>query len=204
MSTYYQTMKKVFAADLFDGRFDAFGVKEHFTEETTEHARLLTDGHENYLWVYVDDDGFVERLTRYLPNGAPGKILAAIAEACDTQIVSEYEPQFWGFNTQEEWDAYQLGVAREHEREFRVEILKFVRGQPNDIRSGTIGMQQAEIAAKLVADDPTLLLAANHEELWAAIKTTYGRDHLVVVKLTPVELAAAKMHVTHSDDLPQA
>ena len=27
----------------------------------------------------------------------------AIAEAFDTGIVSEHEPQFWGFDTQEEW-----------------------------------------------------------------------------------------------------
>ena len=109
MSTDYRLLRKVPACDLFDGRLEEFGVREHVKPEaTTEKSRLLTDG-RNYLWVYIDDDGFVDCLTRYAPNGAPGKILNALANVFDTDIVSEYEPQFWGFDTQEEWDAWQEG-----------------------------------------------------------------------------------------------
>jgi hypothetical protein len=64
---------------------------------------MLTDG-RNYLWVYIDDDGFVS-FTRYAPNGNPGKILSAVDEAFETYIASEYEPQYWGFDTEEEWEA---------------------------------------------------------------------------------------------------
>jgi hypothetical protein len=46
------------------------------------------------------------------------KILQAICEAFDADIFSEYEPQFWGFDTQEEWDAWQRAIAKEHEDEF--------------------------------------------------------------------------------------
>jgi hypothetical protein len=92
MSTDYRLLGKVPACDLFDGHLEEFGVREHVKlEATTEKSRLLTDG-RNYLWVYIDDDGFVGCLTRYFPNGAPGKILNALANVFDTDIVSEYEP----------------------------------------------------------------------------------------------------------------
>jgi hypothetical protein len=42
-----------------------------------------------------------------MPNGAPGGILKAISEVFDTEIYSEHEPQFWGFDTEEEWEAWQ-------------------------------------------------------------------------------------------------
>ncbi len=63
----------------------------------------MTDG-RNFLAVYLTEDGFVDFLTVYGVD-APGKILHAISEAFDTEIFSEHEPQFWLFNTQEEWDA---------------------------------------------------------------------------------------------------
>ena len=34
----------------------------------------------------------------------PVFILSAVCQAFDTHIFSEYEPKFWGFDTQEEWD----------------------------------------------------------------------------------------------------
>src|SRR5262245_2563674 len=105
MSTYYRLPKKVPACDLFDGRLEEFGIREHVKPEaTTETSRLLTDG-RNYLWVYIDDDGFVDCLKRPTFDWAPRKILKALANVFDTDIVSEHEPQFWGFASQEEWDA---------------------------------------------------------------------------------------------------
>ena len=117
MSTDYRLLRKVPACDLFDGRLEEFGIREHVKPEaTTEKSRLLMDG-RNYMWAYVDDDGFVGCLTRYAPNGAPGKILNALANVFDTDIVSEYEPQFWGFDTQEEWDACMEKMSQKAEEE---------------------------------------------------------------------------------------
>src|SRR5262249_33361506 len=177
MSTDYCLLEKVPACDLFDGRLEAFGVREHVKpDETTERTRCLTDG-RNYLWVYIDDDGFVGCLTRYLPNGAPGKILNALANAFDIDIVSEYEPQFWGFDTQEEWDACMERMSRESEERFHLELLKYLRGEPNDIRPGTIGMIKAEIAKKLVENDPALLSPINKDKLHTEVESSYERDH---------------------------
>jgi hypothetical protein len=63
--------------------------------------RTLTDGQGNYLWVSINDDGSVAILTGYGRNDTDA-ILAAVAESFETEIFSEHEPQFWGFETNEE------------------------------------------------------------------------------------------------------
>jgi hypothetical protein len=178
MSTDFRLLRNIPASDLFDGRLEKFDVHEKFNDETDAQKRVLTDG-ENFLWLYVDDAGLISCLTRYFPNGNPDKILDAIADAFDTEIVSEYEPQFWGFDTHEEWDAWQRELSQAHEEEFYSDILKFLRGEPNDIAAGTIGMIKAQIAQKLVENDPTLLLPDNKEKFRAEIQSTYVRDHTV-------------------------
>jgi hypothetical protein len=112
MSTDYCLEKKIPAADVLDGRLMAFGVREQMSENTTEASKCLTDG-RNYIWFYIDDDGAVSCLSRYGGN-VPSKILQAIATIFDTDIFSEYEPQFWGFDSQEEWDAAmeQMGMGQ--------------------------------------------------------------------------------------------
>ena len=82
--------------------------------------------------------------------------------------------------------------------------MKYLRGEPNDIRPGTVGMIWAEIAKKLVEDDPELLLPTNKEKLRSKIDAICDRDHAVRIKLTPEQVAAAIMSVTHDDDLPSA
>jgi len=204
MSTDYRPLEKVRACDLFDGRLEAFGVREEIVlDGTTEGTRCLTDG-RNYLWAYINDDGLVSSLTRYFPGGAPGKILKAIAEACDTDIVSEYQPQYWGFDTQAEWDAAEEQMSRKADERFHAELLKYLRGEPNEIRPGTIGMIRAEIAKRLVENEPELLLPENKEKLRSEIDAVYDREHAVRVTLTPEEIAATVMSVTHEDDLPSA
>jgi hypothetical protein len=116
---------KVRLSDLLDGRLERFGVYDQMAEVTSDQQKCLTDGH-NFLWVYADDEGFVRSLTRNAGNGTPREILRAISEAFDTEIFSEHEPQFWGFDTQKEWDAWQDAFSKEHEDKFYADILKFV------------------------------------------------------------------------------
>ena len=171
-------------------------------DETTESLRSLTDG-RNYVWVDIDDDGFVDCISRYGWN-APGKILNAVADIFDTDIVSEYEPQFWGFDTQEEWDACMEKMSKEAEEKFHVELLKYLRGEPNDIGPGTIGMLEAEIAKTLVEKDPSLLLPINKDKLRNDVRSIYDREHAVKVTLGPKDLALVRMLSTDEDDLPRA
>jgi hypothetical protein len=202
MTTDYAPFNKIRARDLFDGRLDKFGIREQLTGDTTEASKCLTDG-RNCLWVYINDAGFVGSLTSYGAN-ASSKILNAIAQTFDTDIFSEYEPQFWGFDTKEQWDAWQDKLAKEHDDRFHAELLKYLRGEPNDIRPRSVGMRWAEIAKKLADDDPTLLLLENKGKLLDEARSIYNRDYAVTVTLSPEQIALVKMIATHEDDLPDA
>jgi hypothetical protein len=105
---------------------------------------------------------------------APQRILEAISDEFDVQIVSEYEPEFWGYETQSEWDAAWELIAREGEQDFYEQVEKFIRGENHNISSGTVGMIQAEIAKDLVARNPELLAADNRKHL---IKFIRGENH---------------------------
>jgi hypothetical protein len=154
LSTAYTTLKKVSAQELFDGRLEAYGVREQIVPDTTtDESRCLTYGN-NYMWASIKNDGFVGCVRRYGSGGAPAKILRAIAEAFDTDIVSEYEPQFWGFETQEEWDACMDQISKEHTERFYLEVLKYVRGESHSIGPTTIGMIKAKIARRLLRKIP--------------------------------------------------
>jgi hypothetical protein len=95
-------------------------------------------------------------------------------------------------------------INKEYDERFYSEIILYLRGEPHDIRPGTIGAIQAEIAKKLVEHDFTLLAPENKDELLRKITTVYDRDHAIKVKLSPEDIAFAKMVVTHEDDLPSA
>jgi hypothetical protein len=111
------------AEELFDGRLAPFGIKEHLSKDRGKGKRCLTDGRRNFLWVYIDGDGSVGCLTVYVPNGHPSQILSVIADVFKVRIHSEHEPQYWGFDTQEEWDVSQKKISQEHEDEFYCDIL---------------------------------------------------------------------------------
>jgi hypothetical protein len=204
MSTDFRPLTSIRMAELFDGRLERVGVWEHHPKsELAPNQKILTDG-SNYLHVYSKEKGLVSSFSRYMPNGNPGYILTAISDEFDVDIVSEYEPQFWGFDTQEEWDAYTEEMSRKHEEEYYIELLKYLRGEPNDIRQGTIGMIEAEIAKTLVEKDPSLLLPRNKDKLRNDVRSIYDREHAVKVTLGPKDLALVRMLSTDEDDLPRA
>jgi hypothetical protein len=124
----------------------------------------------------------------------PENILNAVAAVFDTDIVSEYEPQFWGFETKDEWDAAWEEMAREDEEKFHIELLKYARGEPNDIGPGTVGMLKAEIAKRLVEKDSSLLLPINRDQLRIEIQLIYDREHTVTVTLSPRDIASVRAY----------
>jgi hypothetical protein len=84
------------------------------------------------------------------------------------RIVSQRDPEFWGFKTLEELDQAR---SREENESFYRELRKYLDGRPNEIESGaeansrregapsvTVDLIKAQIAKQLVADDPPLLL----------------------------------------------
>ena len=168
MSTDFGLSERVRFSDLLDGRLEKFGVYQQMTWMTSHQQACLTDG-DNYLWVFANDEGFVSILTLNAGSGSPGGILNAIAEDFRTEIFSEHQPQYWGFDTQEGWDAWQHAIAKEHEDKFYADLLKFVADEPNGIRAGTVGEKWALIAKRLIAGDPGLVVPERRRELEEAI-----------------------------------
>ena len=202
MSTNFRPARTIPMEDLFDGRLGADGVCEAVVEgSTSSTTRCMTDGRTR-LWVYGDRN--VECMTRYAGGGSPGKILGKIAETFETDIYSEYDPRFWGFDTQAEWDAWQERAAKESRAKFCAEIIKFVLGQPNDIDEGTVGMLQAEIARELVAVSPDLVLPDRTEDLMASVERTYNERRAMSVTLADEDIALATLALTHENAVPSA
>lgn len=131
MSTDFTPGRRILAHDLFDRRLAKFGVHEWVTPKEDQapndgqeddlgvwftsqddQNRTLTDAQGNYLWVSIDSDGSVAIFTRYGRNDADA-ILAAVAEAFGTKIFSEHEPQFWGFETNEQLDGHIREISLE-------------------------------------------------------------------------------------------
>ena len=202
MSTYYGLRKSIKADELFDGRLEAFGVREEVRPEgaadrfppymKVREVRYLTDG-RNSMEVVVYENGVPDLRVRNLWCAPEKEIFHAIAEAFDTDIVTEHQPEFWGFDTQEEWDAYEKRIHEEYERQFHAELLKHLRGEPSNIQPGTIGMKMAEIAKALVEKDPSLMEPENRDKLMGEIDAIYDRDYAVKVTLTPEEVADAEV-----------
>jgi hypothetical protein len=186
MSMYYGLRKSIKADELFDGHLDLYGVFEEGGSEgaadrfppymKVKEVRYLTDG-RNSMEVVVYENGVPDLTVRNLWCAPEREIFYAIAEAFDSDIVTEHQPEFWGFDTQEEWDEWNEQRAREDQDRFHTELLKYLRGEPNDIGPGTIGMIWAEIAKKLVNKDPALLLLTNKDKLRTEVDTIYDREH---------------------------
>jgi hypothetical protein len=170
MSTRYLPPKPMLIAELFDGRLEEFGVHEFIDPEATDGMRFLTDG-QVYMWVFGDDHGFVADIVGCSCCGT-GEILEAVAAAFDTHLVPEDDPRYR--------DA-QLAAWDEGEKIFVRKILKYLRGEPHDIRPGTDDMLYAEIAKRLVEDDPSLLLPGRHAWLFAEMEATF--QHLTMHQL---------------------
>jgi hypothetical protein len=150
------------SVDLFDGRLETFGVREHVTEATNMQSRMLTDGSE-YLEVNVCADGLVGTFTRRGRNAfGKSKILHIIGKVFDVEIASEHEK-----------------LAKEKE-EIETE---------DDIGSGSIAPPAQEEAAMTREDrdafyaqrkdagqriDPTTAIV---EWCWARVADPYGIEH---------------------------
>jgi hypothetical protein len=236
MTTYYRIEKKIKVTDFLNGLAEAgvaeagivpggdFSAIQAAEVATDQKERVLTDGN-NYLAFYVGDDGTVQDLKRYAWCGAPGRILDAIAEVFDTEIWSEYNYRYWGFESREEEEAWHQKLHEEHQQEFYDDLVRHIAGDPgpaqryshtvNDKMSAltgepvgsisfTIGFTKLQIGKALVEKDPTFANPDRKHDLLKAIDETYKRDHCVTVTLTEQEMAEAKMRVTHERDLLRA
>ena len=94
-------------ADLFDGRLEEFGVGEHHSKKTSAYDRVLTDGRNYLLVFFVSNEEELNALpkpihpinlgvtfTRRGKGNVVYRMLQAIREAFDVEIVSEHDHRF--------------------------------------------------------------------------------------------------------------
>lgn len=171
MSTNYISHKKISMKELFDGRLEKYGVLEKIVDgQTSKESRFLTDGCFG-LWIYGDET--FSSATRYGLGNAPGRILSAIEQSFDTTLYCEHEPQYFGFETEEELGRAWDELHKRDQAALYLDIMCFVNGLPNRIEPGTNGMSMAEIAADLIAESPALLSPEHEEELMQEIHDIY-------------------------------
>jgi hypothetical protein len=98
--------RDIVASELFDGRLQKFGVREH--GQARENYRCLTDG-KNCLGVRINDAGYVTGFRREWNGkwGSPEKILSAVSDAFETKIFSYREPEYYGLKSEEEKAAWR-------------------------------------------------------------------------------------------------
>ncbi len=134
----------------------------------------------------------------------PWAVIDALTQEFEIELVSEHDHRFWGFATEKDWRDSEIKYAKEAEDKFYKNLCHYIRGEPNDIRPGTIGMLQAEIAKDLVAKDESLMAPNNRHALLEAVKVIYDRDHTVRVTLTKKDLARVELMAARTNELPQA
>jgi hypothetical protein len=187
MSTDFITARKIAMSDLYDGRMEKYQVTEYRSEKTTESARCLTDG-DHFLWVYRSEDGTAAIFTRYGWN-FPIHIHNAISAEFNTSMYADYDPQFWGYDSDASWkEANKKAAAQERDR-FYDTILKFVAGEDVEEKPGTNGWTRLEIARTRVRADPELLLQDNRGRLLDLVDEIYEQHHVHRVTLTETDLA---------------
>ncbi len=93
-------------------------------------------------------------------------------------------------------------MARLSRQEFYEDLRKYLRGEPNGIRAGTIGGIKADIARDLVAQEPSLV--EDKDRLLETVERLYEERHVVKVTLSSEDVALAEMLATPKDNLPQA
>ena len=171
MSTTYIPLKPISFAQLFDGRLEPFGIREHVhPKDTTKNERCLTD-EESFLWVYRSRDGAVGGFTRWRHNGMPIGILEAISRVFRTRIISEHEAEMSA-------TCWAVHYAVSNRGDYCLKILKDVYGKPNGIPRGSIEETHAKIAKKLIAADPALAQPGQKDDLLRKIDAVFFGEPL--------------------------
>jgi hypothetical protein len=151
----FRPLGRIAINDLFGGRLKAYGT-EHWNYEG---QRCLYDS-TNYVHVY-ERDRAVGSFTRFMGNNAH-YIITSISEAFGMRIVSEHEPEFWGFETQAEWDACWDAMHQKYLDDF---YAAAIRVEPNGIGSDMRDYILTAIEKVLMGAEPELSHPNMREEL---------------------------------------
>ena len=202
MSTDYRPIPAIPFIMLFDGCLEKHGVREG-TGRGREPRRRCLIGRDGVLDAYEEDDR-TSSFTRRSFTPVPWAVIDAIEEEFGVELVTEHDHRYWGFANEEEEREFHERIAKEYADELYKDIVLHLRGEPNGLKAGTIGMVKAEIAKALIASDPSLLDPNNRQQLLEAVEAIYDRDHTINVTLTPEDIAAVELMVSRTNKLPQA
>lgn len=175
-------------------------LRNEFRNPDTTYC--VSDGN-NRLFVYRHPCGDYD-ITLGCSRGVLTKITGALCDAFDVKVYSEYDPQYWGCDTQQDFEDALKKLDDEADEEFYRQLLRHLNGEPGVFDPTTNGFRMAEYAEHLVATDPSWLESARRDDLIRELYT-YLRDNVCVsVTITSEMIAAAEMLSTHEDDLPHA
>ena len=160
---------------LFDGRLDKYGIRARAPTDSSPRSGFLV-GSDGVLDVYQRDDGSAS-FSRPSFNPIPWTVIDALTNEFQVELVSEHDHRFWGFASKKEEEDWHDQIAKEYEDDFYKNLVHYLRGEPHNLTSGTIGMQKAEIAKALVARDENLLTPTKRQLLLGTVNVIYDRDH---------------------------
>jgi hypothetical protein len=186
MSTTYVLTKQISFEELLDGR-----LEEHCVYEDTErfgspgkinkgkdayNDKVLTDG-MNYIGVYGDE--YVKTIQRCGNNNA-GIVLDVISDVFETDYLSEYQPEFWGFESRAEQDLAEMMGAERESTIIYEKIMKFVRGESHDFEPNSRELHDAIIAKELIAGNQDLADPNRRDELFEIIRFHHKKPTPIV------------------------
>ena len=67
-------------------RLQRHGITKMPGKYDSERSMFLTDNEHGGCWVYVGEDGMLDGMTCYAPNGDPSRVLCATGEAFNAQV----------------------------------------------------------------------------------------------------------------------
>jgi hypothetical protein len=130
MPVICKPIQTLLVPDLFDGRLQRYGVYELLDAKSAATSRSLFDG-RNKVRIEGGAGSQVTQIAIWGSNIA-SNIFEAIREACGVKIVTEHDPEYWGFKTDQEW---RTALSVERHQHFIVEFQKYFNGQSNQIKA---------------------------------------------------------------------
>jgi hypothetical protein len=91
-------------------------------------------------------------------------------------------------------DAEAAAIHREYEEQFYANLLKFVAGEPHDIKTGTVGMEWAEIAKALIVENPVLAAPESKDMLLGLMRDRSLSGHTVHLDESHTAAVKALVH----------
>ena len=173
MSTDYHPLSPIRMADLFSGRLKKYGVHD----KSIEDSKRLADSY-TILRVFSEDNDKVALFTSYEEENEihPYRIIAAIADEFDTDIVSELDPRYWGYESFRQWNAEFCAAAAKKMEEFHKNVLNYIEGNPCNLEC-IGGRKRAKIATKLIKRYPELAAKDKCADLVNVIEAIEKRDY---------------------------